>query len=91
MIRIKMIDHQLIMNSLDKVKDSMSLAIHGLSLRVSDAIDMDFKHQVSEVFTSGDISLPNIVMSLGCKSFETCQIRDFYMTCITYMLYRNSW
>ena len=42
-----------------------------LSFRVSDAIDMDFKYWVSEVFTSDDVLLPNIVMFLGCTSFET--------------------
>ena len=33
-----------------------------------------FRHWVSEVFTSGDVSLSNIVKFLGCKSFETGQI-----------------
>ena len=33
-----------------------------------------FKHWVSEVFTSGDVSLSNIVIFLGSKYFEICQI-----------------
>ena len=33
------------------------------------AIDMDYKHLVSEVFTSCGVSLSNIVMFLGCKYF----------------------
>ena len=33
-----------------------------------------FRHWVSEVFTSGDVSLSNIVIFLGCKSFETSNL-----------------
>ena len=47
------------------VSDFFSQMIQ-LSLRVSEALDMDFKPRVSEVFTSGDVSLHNIVMFLSC-------------------------
>ena len=35
---------------------------------------LGLRHWVSEVVTSGDVSLSNIVMFHGCESFETCQI-----------------
>ena len=33
-----------------------------------------FHHRISEVFTSGDVLLHNIAISLSYKPFETCQI-----------------
>ena len=38
------------------------------------ALLFGFKHRISEVFTSGDVSLHNIVIFLSYKLFETCQI-----------------
>ena len=40
----------------------------------SKAIVFGFKHRISEVFTSGDVSLHNIVIFLSYKPFETCEI-----------------
>ena len=50
------------------------LKLRALSLRMSEAVDMDLEYRVSKLFTSSDVSLPNIVMFLGCNCFETCQI-----------------
>ena len=40
----------------------------------SKAIVFGFKHRISEVFTSGDVSLHNILIFLSYEPFETCQI-----------------
>ena len=48
-----------------------------------------YRHQVSEVFTSGDVSLSNIVIFHCCKSFETRQILLWMKYGDTRFLYWN--
>ena len=51
------------------------LPLHNILIALRNkAIVFSFKHWISEVFTSGDVSLHNIVISLCYKSFETCHI-----------------
>ena len=40
----------------------------------SKSIVLRFKHRISEVFISGDVSLHNIVIFLSYKTFDTCEI-----------------
>ena len=50
------------------------LASRHLTALRSKVISLHFKHRISEVFTSSDVSLHNIVIFLSYKPFETCQI-----------------
>ena len=46
------------------------------------------KHRISEVFTSGDVSLHNIVIFLSYKPFETCQLEILlWITLIWYKIF----
>ena len=45
-----------------------------LSLHESSAITIDFKHRAWEVFTSSDVSFPNVVIIFGCRYFAKSQI-----------------
>ena len=40
----------------------------------SKSIVLRFKHRISEVFISGDVSLHSIVIFLSYKTFDTCEI-----------------